>query len=403
MKKDNLVPKIRFKGFSDPWEQRKLGDITERITRKNTKLQSTLPLTISAQYGLVDQKTFFDKQIASRDVSGYYLIRFGEFAYNKSYSNGYPVGTIKRLDKYTKGVLSTLYILFKPIHVDSQFLVSYFEGTKWYPEVMKQATEGARNHGLLNISTKDFFNMKLFVPNSNEQLKIGLFLQNLNNLIAANEDKLKQLKELKKLMMQKIFSQEWRFEGFTDPWEQRKLESLAEIVRGSSPRPIKSSRWFQQDSQVGWLRIADVTEQHGRIHKLNQHLSEDGQKKTRVLNSKHLLLSIAATVGSPVINYVSTGVHDGFLIFLTPKFELEFMFQWLTEMKNSWKKYGQPGSQVNLNSEIVRNKLILIPNNKEQKEIGYMLLKTDQLIAANEEKLTQLKTMKKFLMQNMFA
>ena len=122
MKNENLVPKVRFKGFSDPWEQRKLFEVTELVTRKNTQLQSTLPLTISAQYGLIDQNTFFDKQVASRDVSGYYLIKNGEFAYNKSYSKGYPVGTIKRLDKYSEGVLSTLYILFKVTNADSLIL-----------------------------------------------------------------------------------------------------------------------------------------------------------------------------------------------------------------------------------------------------------------------------------------
>ncbi|WP_324285491.1 restriction endonuclease subunit S [Lactiplantibacillus plantarum] len=195
----------RFKGFTDPWEQRKLFEVTERVTRKNTQLQSTLPLTISAQYGLIDQNTFFDKQVASRDVSGYYLIKNGEFAYNKSYSKGYPVGTIKRLDKYSEGVLSTLYILFKVTNADSQFLVTYFEGNKWYQEVMKRATEGARNHGLLNISPKDFFNMHLFIPVKSEQYKVGSIILKISCLIAANEDKLNQLKKLKKYLMQNMF------------------------------------------------------------------------------------------------------------------------------------------------------------------------------------------------------
>jgi len=177
----------RFKGFTDPWEQRKLYEMVNHVTRKNTKLQSTLPLTISARYGLVDQNDFFNKQVASRDVSGYYLIENGEFAYNKSYSKGYPVGTIKRLDRYSEGVLSTLYILFKPVHISSQFLVAYFEGNMWHQEVARRATEGARNHGLLNIAPKDFFEMRLVVPSHREQDMIGKSLQSLDNLIAANE------------------------------------------------------------------------------------------------------------------------------------------------------------------------------------------------------------------------
>ena len=105
-------PKIRFKGFTDDWEQRKLGKLVDRVTRKNQDLVSELPLTISAQYGLIDQNEFFDKRVASKDVSGYYLIENGEFAYNKSTSTDAPWGAIKRLDRYENGVLSTLYIVF---------------------------------------------------------------------------------------------------------------------------------------------------------------------------------------------------------------------------------------------------------------------------------------------------
>ncbi|SHM28741.1 Type I restriction modification DNA specificity domain-containing protein [Eubacterium callanderi] len=152
-----------------------------------------------------------------------------------------------------------------------------------------------------------------------------------------------------------------RFKGFTNAWEQRKLGELANIVRGASPRPIQDPKWFDDESDVGWLRIADVTEQDGRIHHLEQHISKLGQEKTRVLTEPHLLLSIAATVGKPVVNYVKTGVHDGFLIFLEPKFNRVFMFQWLEMFRPKWQKYGQPGSQVNLNSDLVKNQEIALP------------------------------------------
>ena len=100
MKKNNKTPKLRFSGYTDDWEQRKLGDLVDRVTRKNQDLVSELPLTISAQYGLIDQNEFFDKRVASKDVSGYYLIENGEFAYNKSTSTDAPWGAIKRLDRY---------------------------------------------------------------------------------------------------------------------------------------------------------------------------------------------------------------------------------------------------------------------------------------------------------------
>jgi len=203
----NLIfsQKLRFRGFTDSWELRKLGEITEKITRKNQSLESLLPLTISAQHGLIDQNSFFNKQIASKDVSGYYLIKNGEFAYNKSYSNAYPWGAIKRLDLHDKGVLSTLYIVFKPTNVESNFLVSYYSADNWHKEVSIRAAEGARNHGLLNISPQDFFETKLLIPNKyEEQEKIGVFFKKLDNLIIFNQDKINRLKNVKKILLRNM-------------------------------------------------------------------------------------------------------------------------------------------------------------------------------------------------------
>ena len=175
------------------WEQRKLGEIANRITRKNTNLESSLPLTISAQYGLIDQNEFFDKRIASKDVSGYFLLKNGEFAYNKSYSNDAPWGAVKRLDRYENGVLSTLYIVFElsdKNKTDSDFIVSYYDTDRWYKEVQAIAAEGARNHGLLNISPNDFFETVLTIPKSIEEQKaIGNYFRNLDHLITLHQRK----------------------------------------------------------------------------------------------------------------------------------------------------------------------------------------------------------------------
>lgn len=194
-----------------------------------------------------------------------------------------------------------------------------------------------------------------------------------------------------------------RFKGFTDDWEQCKLKNKAEIVRGASPRPISNPKWFDDNSNVGWLRISDVTEQKGRIHHLSQRISKAGQSKTRVITEPHLLLSIAATVGSPVINYVNTGVHDGFLIFLNPTFDKEFMFQWLLMFKPYWNKYGQPGSQVNLNSDIVGNQSVAFPTTSEQERIANFFSELDTAITLHEEKKRQLERLKSALLQKMFA
>ncbi|SDB16168.1 type I restriction enzyme, S subunit [Streptococcus henryi] len=200
------VPEIRLDGFESEWEKRKLNTIVERVTRKNSELISERALTISAQYGLVDQEDFFNKKVASKDVSGYYLINNGEFAYNKSYSNGYPLGTIKRLDKYKCGVLSTLYILFRPIDVNSDFLACYYESNKWHKEVSMCAAEGARNHGLLNIAPADFFNTELVIPRDKaEQRAIGSFFSNLDELISSYQTKIDELEMLKKKLLQDMF------------------------------------------------------------------------------------------------------------------------------------------------------------------------------------------------------
>ena len=189
------VPNLRFPEFDGEWEKVTLSKIVTRITRKNKNNESRLPLTISAQYGLVDQISFFNKVVASADMSNYYLLKEGEFAYNKSYSSEYPWGAIKRLDRYPKGALSSLYICFGiNDNIDSDFIMHYFESSKWHREVSNIAGEGARNHGLLNIAVGDFFNTAHYIPSNNkEQQKIAALI----NLITVRIDT--QIKIIEKL------------------------------------------------------------------------------------------------------------------------------------------------------------------------------------------------------------
>ena len=202
-------PEIRFAGFTDDWEQRKLGEICERLTRKNKDNESDLPLTISSQHGLIDQRDFFNKVVAAKDMSEYYLLQKGEFAYNKSYSNGYDYGSIKRLNSYEKGCLSTLYICFKLISdkVNSDYLECYFDTLDWYYDVSQICAEGARNHGLLNVDVKAFFTevtVKLPVD-VKEQQQISAILHSLDHLITLHQRKCDKLKLIKKFMLQNMF------------------------------------------------------------------------------------------------------------------------------------------------------------------------------------------------------
>ena len=188
------------------WEQRKLGDIAERVTRKNENNESDLPLTISAQHGLIDQRLFFNAQVASRDMSGYYLLRQGEFAYNKSTSADSPWGAIKRLTRYEKGCVSTLYICFALLNANPDYLVTYYETNRWHKAVQMIAAEGARNHGLLNIAPDDFFDTMVSLPESQaEQQTIGAFFSRLDSLITLHQRKLELLQDIKKSLLDKMF------------------------------------------------------------------------------------------------------------------------------------------------------------------------------------------------------
>ena len=202
---------VRFKaddGSEFPeWEEKKLDDVAVRVTRKNKDNITDIPLTISSADGLIDQRDFFNKVVASKDMSGYYLLKKGEFAYNKSYSKGYDFGSIKKLDLYAEGALSTLYICFA-LNKDENpdFYQKYFDSLFWYLELQKICAEGARNHGLLNVSTNEFFQMKLKVPSSKqEQKKIADCLSSLDDVIEKQKVTLAAWEEMKKGLLQQMF------------------------------------------------------------------------------------------------------------------------------------------------------------------------------------------------------
>ncbi|MCC8360262.1 restriction endonuclease subunit S [Salinimicrobium sediminilitoris] len=201
-----LAGKKRLPGFDGEWKEYNLGDITKRITTKNEELDDTV-VTISAQRGFVRQEEFFKKRVASSTLSGYYLIEKGDFAYNKSYSNGYPMGAFKRLDDFDKAVVTTLYICFSiKENADSDFLLKYFEGGLLVRNIRRIAQEGGRAHGLLNIGISDFFNLRLTLPPKDEQIAIARVLNSIDEEIKLHQKKLRQLKNQKKGLMQELLT-----------------------------------------------------------------------------------------------------------------------------------------------------------------------------------------------------
>ena len=204
-----LSGKIRFPEFEgEEWVEVKLGDVFDRITEKNESESVKNVLTISAQDGLVSQTDYYNKSVASKDLSNYIILKQGEFAYNKSYSEGYPLGAIKRLDDYDQGVLSPLYICFKlsSEKVNSDFITHYFENGGLNHGIYKIAREGARNHGLLNVSVKDFFEIDLVLPLPEEQKKVASVLNETMNEVELLETQLEKYQKQKKGLMQQLLT-----------------------------------------------------------------------------------------------------------------------------------------------------------------------------------------------------
>lgn len=201
------VPKVRFKGFDGEWKKVKLNTFAKRIMRKNSNLESSLALTIASAYGLVSQAEYFNNLVVGSNIQNYYLLKKGEFAYNKSYSNGYPFGSVKRLDRYEQGILSTLYIVFSIDNsVSSDYITHFFDTTLWHKEIAERAEEGARNHGLLNIATRDFFDIYIWMPDSvREQQSIASFFTSLDRQIALHTQRLEKLKQIKAACLDKMF------------------------------------------------------------------------------------------------------------------------------------------------------------------------------------------------------
>lgn len=202
-----LTGKKRLPRFSGEWKVNRLRNITARHTKRNT-IGNTNVLTISAQYGLINQAEFFNKAVASDDKSNYFLLEKGDFAYNKSYSNGYPFGAIKRLTRYEVGIVSPLYICFriKEGSVSGEYLEQYFEAGLMNHVIQAFAQEGARNHGLLNIAVDDFFNSKILLPSPEEQTAIAEVLSTADREIELLQQDIEQEKQKKKALMQLLLT-----------------------------------------------------------------------------------------------------------------------------------------------------------------------------------------------------
>lgn len=203
-----LTGKFRAPKFHKSWSTFNLGELFTRVTERNNNT-STNVVTISAQQGLIRQEDFFNKTVASEKLDSYFLLRKGQFAYNKSYSNGYPMGAIKRLNKYEYGVVTPLYICFEASNINichPEFFEHYFDSGLLNVELNKIANEGGRANGLLNVKPTDFFALKIRIPCAAEQKNITKVLSSADQEIETLQKKLCCLKQEKKALMQQLLT-----------------------------------------------------------------------------------------------------------------------------------------------------------------------------------------------------
>lgn len=371
------------------WEEVRFKKMFSRLSRKNCENNDNV-LTISAQYGLISQSEFFHKNIASEDKSNYFLLHKGEYAYNKSYSNGYPYGALKKLERYEKGIVSPLYICFSPTSDNkcAEYYSHYFESNLIGKEIKAIAQEGARNHGLLNISVNDFFNMYILNPPLAEQEKIAKVLSTQDRIIELYQRKIKALQKMKKIYLSKMFPKkgenvpEWRFSQFNDSWEQRKAKEVCSIGTEKS-----NTQDQVDDGKYPFYIRSDVP----------------------VRSNKYLYdCEAVITIGDGNIGKVFHYVNG--------KFDLHQRCYKMTDFKDIWGKYFfyyfstkfyDRAMKMTAKATVDSVRLEMIsemdikkpPQISEQKQIAEFFTYLDNLITLHQRKLEETKKYKKALMQ----
>ncbi len=405
-------PQIRFNGFEEEWVTTTLGDIAVRVVSKNDDNGVILPLTISAQYGLISQTEFFNSRIAAKDVRGYYVIKKGEFAYNRSTSEFSPFGAVKRLDRYDAGVLSTLYIVFRlsSEQIQSNYLVNYFSTSNWHQYIAENAAEGARNHGLLNITAEDFLKTPIKAPIvPEEQKKIASFLTTLDKLIAKLEAKLDKLRKLKQALLEKMFinvngggykAPQIRFKGYTDKWQ---VKELGEVAIFNPPNQPLRERFYYIDLESvekGSLKVKEQVTKRMAPSRAQRTLEFNDIlfQTVRPYLQNHYLFKKKTQNNQWV---ASTGYA-----LLRPKIYPELLYTMLLSkgfMQEIMQRCtGSTYPAIN-SKKMIDIKVGCSSVQMEQQLIGDLFILLDDQLNKTSTKLTKLRNIKQSLLQKMFA
>ena len=411
--KKGLVPRLRFPEFWDAGEGplASLKQLATRRTERNRDGEVVRVLTNSAEHGVVDQRDYFEKDIATQgNLENYFIVDEGDFVYNPRISTFAPVGPISQ-NTVAKGVMSPLYTVFRFNNPDNLFYKHYFKSSGWHLYMRQVGSTGAR-HDRMAIGNEDFMAMPLPKPPPEEQKKIADCISSLDALIAAQVDKLDALKTHKKGLIQQLFPRKGetipplRFPEFQDAgaWRASTLEDIAEIASGGTPNRSKPEYWngdipWVSTSLIDFNRITQVQECITRRGLDNSSakifpretilMAMYGQGKTR---GKVAVLGIDAAINQACAAIsVNDGISSG------------FVFQNLAGRYDEIRGLSNQGGQENLSATLIKKIPLSCPQmEEEQQEIADCLSSLDALIAAQADKLDALKTHKKGLMQQLF-
>ena len=397
------TPNIRFKGFTDDWEQRKLNEYLQvsKVKNKDAAFSKEDVLSVSGDYGIVNQIEFQGRSFAGVSVAAYGVVETGDVVYTKSPLKSNPYGIIKT-NKGKTGIVSTLYAVYKPLNnVHSEFVQIYFEQDARMNNYMHSlVNKGAKND--MKVSDENALKGEVFFPSKDEQIKISKYFGKIDHLIALHQRKCDETKKLKKFMLQKMFPKkdakkpEIRFAGFTNDWEQRKLNEVAEF-NPKSELPDEFE-YVDLESVVGTEMISHRTETKDSAPSRAQRLAQPGDvffQTVRPYQKNNYLFSKLDN------NYVfSTGYAQ-----MRPNIDTAFLMSFL--QTDSFVKIVLDNctgtSYPAINSSDLSNLEISLPKSfEEQKKVGKTIISIDNLITLHQRKCDELKEFKKYMLQNMF-
>ena len=346
----------------------------------------------------MDQISYFNKTVASKDMSGYYLLKNGEYAYNKSYSVGYDFGSVKRLDRYDMGALSTLYICFALKKHDSDFINAYFDSLKWYREIYMISAEGARNHGLLNVPTDEFFGTKHYIPQDlAEQRKIADFMIALEHRIEAQQSLVDNLKKYKRGVMRAIFRDKSFVFSKATVWKSIRLGDECVFFSGGTPKSTDSSYY---GGSIPFIRSGEI---HGE--KTELFLTEAGLQNSsaKMVSKGDLLIALyGATSGEVDISKIDGAINQAILCIRPYDMSKQYLRYLLEDSKDDIINTYLQGGQGNLSAEIIKNLRVDMSDSTAQSSVVEFLSMIERRIEMSIAECEQIQAMKRSLIQQLF-